>query len=715
MPSLDGGSRDRLVRRRSLNETDSGWRIESVTPMEPSSRTNSQPNGLTIDIGSGDVEAGPSTEQYQIEGDGCPPSPHPSDYQFNPELDDNDDDLMEDSPDEDEDVVTKHARHRHRRPAEEADCPICQEQNPDMTRSAGVPLSRFDTMTSTITYRHLPLRARIWHIMHDKRFSWEGLILRRIFETCLVVSVITMCLGTVDIVLRDREALRAVYGVEAACLVVFSLKLLLYVASAPHIRYLMTFGCLLDFLCVLPFYVDIVRAVVHNTPLYEQAYSIETGAWVRLFDLFRVIRLFRVFPKTSKLRMMSTALVHSIDGLWLLFFTIPLILILFSTLLFYAEQSGGYWNDEDRQWYYHDGTRSPFQSIPTSFYLTMVTLTTVGYGDVTPMTTYGKLVCSGVMIVSLFVVAFPLSMITSQYALVADRYAQNRAQLRKERRERAERRRERRKRMQFLQRMGWNNVDGAAILANVKDKMINFVGMGKGDDGEKGLDAYGLAMRRAWTAPATDHATWVPNETTPRVNKTRGGSQAVASDVHATQPKSTELKGKHQLNADANASVDQSSTAEGLQKSLEIPHFNSILNRLGASPQGNSETFPRSMLRRTNSTPSMHQDLAVTFDLPSKARATRGTKTGPEDDKPETVPTGETSASSRHTHSQIEVPMPASLPADIPDSVSIELMRATEASISASPSSRILSLQISIKDEAHLNRVLAALAIMSEA
>ncbi|KND03387.1 uncharacterized protein SPPG_00876 [Spizellomyces punctatus DAOM BR117] len=137
-----------------------------------------------------------------------PPSPHPSDYQFNPELDDYDDDLMEDSDSSDE-----------RENAHASDPPVRRRLS-----AVAIPITRSPTSTSSTSSNssmsHMTWRQKIQHILHDRKHSLIGRTLRRIFTGALLISVVTMCLGTVDAILKDTTAIRAVYGVEAACLVV---------------------------------------------------------------------------------------------------------------------------------------------------------------------------------------------------------------------------------------------------------------------------------------------------------------------------------------------------------------------------------------------------------------------------------------------------------------------------------------------------------------
>ena len=92
---------------------------------------------------------------------------------------------------------------------------------------------------------------------------------------------------------------------------------------------------------------------------------------------------------------MTNALTKSIDALQLFFFLLILVLVVFSAGIYYFER--GTW-DSDKQEYYRDDpvtdvretTPSPFQSIPQSFWWCIVTLTTVGYGDMYPYTPLGK-------------------------------------------------------------------------------------------------------------------------------------------------------------------------------------------------------------------------------------------------------------------------------------------------------------------------------------
>ncbi|KXS17600.1 hypothetical protein M427DRAFT_255002 [Gonapodya prolifera JEL478] len=138
----------------------------------------------------------------------------------------------------------------------------------------------------------------------------------------------------------------------------------------------------------------------------------------------RVFRLFRIAGKSGKIQLLLSALVESRNGILALLYALVTIVAFFSTLIYYAEQTGEYY--QEGYWYYvEDNSISAFQSIPHTFWFTLVTLTTIGYGDVTPKTPLGKTAASLAIVSSLFVIAFPLTMITFQFSHLLRRWEAN--------------------------------------------------------------------------------------------------------------------------------------------------------------------------------------------------------------------------------------------------------------------------------------------------
>ncbi|KAJ3209581.1 Potassium voltage-gated channel sub D member 1 [Dinochytrium kinnereticum] len=184
-----------------------------------------------------------------------------------------------------------------------------------------------------------------------------------------------------------------------------------------------SWGCLMleaefiiDVLAIFPFYLEILISLLSGTSVVSGATAVEGFAALRVLRLLRVVRIFKVFERSAKLRVLSLALSKSVDGIVLLLLVSPLLVCFFATLSFYAEQTDEYY--KDGVWYYNNGDRSPFQSISQCFWLTIVTLTTVGYGDVTPRTSLGRFVSAFASLAALVFLAFPLTIITTQYTNV---------------------------------------------------------------------------------------------------------------------------------------------------------------------------------------------------------------------------------------------------------------------------------------------------------
>eukprot|EP00002_Diphylleia_rotans_P000188 TRINITY_DN10099_c0_g3_i14.p2 TRINITY_DN10099_c0_g3~~TRINITY_DN10099_c0_g3_i14.p2 ORF type:complete len:103 (+),score=18.05 TRINITY_DN10099_c0_g3_i14:1-309(+) len=93
--------------------------------------------------------------------------------------------------------------------------------------------------------------------------------------------------------------------------------------------------------------------------------------------------------------MIALTLLKSFDALLLLVLVISLEVVIFSSAIFYAER-GVY--EEGKGWFI-DGERSQYQSVPESFWWAIVTVSTVGYGDVVPKTVAGRII-GGLTVIS---------------------------------------------------------------------------------------------------------------------------------------------------------------------------------------------------------------------------------------------------------------------------------------------------------------------------
>ncbi|KAJ3416743.1 hypothetical protein HDV05_000117 [Chytridiales sp. JEL 0842] len=274
-------------------------------------------------------------------------------------------------------------------------------------------------------------------------------ILEILFISALMVAVVMLCLTSVKAVTQDSHDARvAIFSIETICIAIFTVEVILQLicvrnsmnesfaavkqklwgrmkrkdqerhklmmANMSDAIYLPDHSkgawkwIILDTLATMPFYVEIGVAVAQSSEANEgfdgtvlRLYQWDnvTGG-LRALRLIRITRLLKVIQKSKKLRVMMKAMVNSMEGIWLLLYSVPLFVVFFSVLLFYAEQTGSEYKN-GAFYYTSDGSMSPFQSIPDC----------------------------GVMICSLFVIAFPLSMITMQYTHVVRIHAERQKNL----------------------------------------------------------------------------------------------------------------------------------------------------------------------------------------------------------------------------------------------------------------------------------------------
>jgi len=175
--------------------------------------------------------------------------------------------------------------------------------------------------------------------------------------------------------------------------------------------------------------VDLVAIV----PFYAGLVAGDGGglAVLRVLRLARIFRIFKVGKYNEGITMLSNTIVKSLAALQLIGFFCGIGIVLFGCLIYYTEK--GEWHrpyscegligEECPGGMYlrPDGLgtgkeKTPFSSIPRSFWFVIVTSTTTGFGDLSPTTDAGKVICTVIMVSSLLVLALPITIIGNNFA-----------------------------------------------------------------------------------------------------------------------------------------------------------------------------------------------------------------------------------------------------------------------------------------------------------
>ncbi|WP_299797198.1 ion transporter [uncultured Maribacter sp.] len=208
-------------------------------------------------------------------------------------------------------------------------------------------------------------------------------------QILIFISIVAFSFETVpDLEPNTRKFLRVI---EIFCVVVFTIEYLLriYVADTKH-KFIFSFFGIIDFLAILPFYLAL-------------GVDLRSLRALRFLRLFRILKLMR-YNKAIK---RFTAAISTAKEEILLFLFVTLILIYFASV-------GIYYFENEAQ-------PEHFASIFDSLWWAIITLTTVGYGDVYPITVGGKVFTFFILMIGLGVVAIPTGIISSALTTSVDK------------------------------------------------------------------------------------------------------------------------------------------------------------------------------------------------------------------------------------------------------------------------------------------------------
>ncbi|VDK71362.1 unnamed protein product [Dibothriocephalus latus] len=186
--------------------------------------------------------------------------------------------------------------------------------------------------------------------------------------------------------------------IETVCIIWFTFELLVRFASCPHkmafFRNIMNF---IDIVAIIPYFITLGTVIADDSKRQNQAMSLTI---LRVIRLVRVFRIFKLSRHSKGLQILGQTLKASIRELALLVFFLLISVILFSSAVYFAEI---------------DAEKTYFRSIPDAFWWAVVTMTTVGYGDMRPVTVWGKLVGSLCAIAGVLTIALPVPVIVSNF------------------------------------------------------------------------------------------------------------------------------------------------------------------------------------------------------------------------------------------------------------------------------------------------------------
>jgi len=210
----------------------------------------------------------------------------------------------------------------------------------------------------------------------------------KIFDILLIASILA---SVVAVMLDSIAAVRIrygvlLYGIEWFFTLLFTTEYLLRVLSVGRpAKYMGSFFGLVDLMAIIPTYLSLF--------LPGSQYLLV----IRILRILRIFRILKLVVYLSEARLLIKALKASSRKIAVFLYTVLTLVVLFGSLMYVIE-----------------GGNSGFTSIPRSIYWAIVTLTTVGYGDISPQTVLGQTVASLIMILGYAIIAVPTGIVTVQ-------------------------------------------------------------------------------------------------------------------------------------------------------------------------------------------------------------------------------------------------------------------------------------------------------------
>ncbi|GMR35053.1 hypothetical protein PMAYCL1PPCAC_05248 [Pristionchus mayeri] len=268
-----------------------------------------------------------------------------------------------------------------------------------------------------------PMQRRIWELMEFPDSSLSARIVAFVSIIVIVISIVSFCWETVPSAVDPDAIINATekgedpvsdrysnpfFWLEFVCIIWFSIELFLRFISCPSKRVFVTsFLNVIDFIAIAPFFVNLIWMMAgfgqnstHRAENGPKGSSSMSFAVLRVLRLVRVFRIFKLSRHSVGLQILGKTFRASVQELCLLVFFMVIALVLFSSGIYFAEQGE---------------PNTKFTSIPASFWFVLVTMTTVGYGDLVPTGSYGKIVGGMCALIGVLTLALPVPIIVANF------------------------------------------------------------------------------------------------------------------------------------------------------------------------------------------------------------------------------------------------------------------------------------------------------------
>jgi voltage-gated potassium channel len=198
----------------------------------------------------------------------------------------------------------------------------------------------------------------------------------------ILISVLTVMLESVPSLKRQYN--EWFFRLEWFFTIAFTIEYLTRIYSHPKpLKYIFSFYGIIDLISILPTYLALLLG------------GLQYLVTIRALRLLRIFRILKLTSFIHNAQLIKLAMLASYQKIMVFMLTVLSIVLIIGTMMYVIE-----------------GDKGGFTSIPISIYWCIVTITTVGYGDITPLTPVGKLLSAFVMLIGYSIIAVPTGIVT---------------------------------------------------------------------------------------------------------------------------------------------------------------------------------------------------------------------------------------------------------------------------------------------------------------
>ncbi len=228
----------------------------------------------------------------------------------------------------------------------------------------------------------------------------KGYLPSKIFDIIIMIliveSIISVILSTFSNIPTTISGI--ISNLEMLSIIIFTVEYLLRIWTSDllypeygkiksRVKYIFSFMALVDLFAILPFYIPFIT----NVDL----------RMLRLLRLIRMIRIFKLNRYTTSLSVISNVLIRKKEQLISSVFVVFILMLISSILMYYFE---------------HDAQPDVFENAFSGLWWAIATLTTVGYGDIYPITFLGKIISAVIALLGIGMVAVPTGIISAGFS-----------------------------------------------------------------------------------------------------------------------------------------------------------------------------------------------------------------------------------------------------------------------------------------------------------